>query len=207
MAEVARRTSRPSGGWPSIPDMRPWGRRPLTIPPDSANAWIQLAIWEIWMGMLIGAVLGLGIFLIATSPSRIVAVTDLANCYSPPVPSPCGRVVYQGGMLNAAFTVLFGLTLVGAAAWLLWELWSAAEPKPITDDFLRLLNDSFGRSWRNPLKWPWARIAWAYGFTLVGVTLTAALGVTIWTLAFSAASQKPPTIKIDTSQSFRLEQQ
>ena len=152
------------------------------------------------------AVLGLGIFLIATSPSRIVAVTDLTNCYSPPVPSPCGRIVYQGGMLNAAFTVLFGLTLVGAAAWLLWELWSAAEPKPITDDFLRLLNDSFGRSWRNPLKWPWARIAWAYGFTLVGVTLTAALGVTIWTLAFSADSQKPPTIKIDTSQSFRLEQ-
>ncbi len=41
-------------GWMAVvPDMRPWGRRPLTIPPNSTNAWIQLAIWEIWMGMLI----------------------------------------------------------------------------------------------------------------------------------------------------------
>ena len=109
-------------------------------------------------------------------------------------------------MLNAAFTMLFGLTLVGAAAWLLWELWSATEPKPITDDFLRLLNDSFGRDWRNPLKWPWARVLLAYGFTLAGVTLSAGLGITIWTLTFSAESQKAPTIKIDTSQSFRLAQ-
>jgi hypothetical protein len=186
--------------------MRPWGRRPLIIPPNSMNAWIQLAIWEIWMGVLIGAVLGLGILLIATSPSRIVAVLDLTNCYSVPAPSPCDRMVYQGGMLNAAFTALFGLTLVGGAAWLLWELWSAVEPKPITDDFLRLLNDSFGRNWRNPLRWPWARIAWAYGFTLVGATLAASLGILVWTLAVSADPPKTPTIKIDTSQSFRLGQ-
>ena len=41
--------------------MRPWGRRPLTIPPNSTNAWIQLAVWELWMGMLICIVAGLGI--------------------------------------------------------------------------------------------------------------------------------------------------
>ena len=28
----------------SLPDMRPWGRRSLTIPPDSRTAWMQLAI-------------------------------------------------------------------------------------------------------------------------------------------------------------------
>jgi hypothetical protein len=206
MAGVTRQTTRPSAGWPALPDMRPWGRRPLTIPPNSANAWIQFAIWEIWMGILIAAVFGLGAVLIAMSPSRIVAVPDLTNCYAVPPVLPCERLVYQGGILNAAFTVLFGLTLVGAAAWLLWELWSATEPKPITDDFLRLLNDSFGRSWRNPLKWPWARIAWAYGFTLVGVTLSAGLGIMIWTLAASRDSPRAPTIRIDTSQSFRLDQ-
>ena len=206
MAGVTRQTTRPSAGWVGLPDMRPWGRRPLSIPPNSMNAWIQLAIWEMWMGVLISMVLGLGVFLIAMSPSRIVTVADLTNCYAPPVASPCERIVYQGGMLNAAFNVLFGLTLVGAAAWLLWELWSAAEPKPITDDFLRLLNDSFGRNWRNPLKWPWARIGWAYGFTLVGVTLSAGLGIMIWTLVVSGNSLKTPTIRIDTSQSFRLGQ-
>jgi hypothetical protein len=191
----------------TIPDMRPWGRRPLTIPPNSLNAWFQLAMWEIWMGVLICLILAANILLVVSSPNRIVAVSDLSNCYAaPPVALPCERIVYQGGMLNAAFTALFGLTLVAGAAWLLWELWSAVEPKPITDDFLRLLNDSFGSNWRNPLKWPWARIAWAYGFTLVGVLGTAGLGVTIWTLAVSVNSAKTPTIKIDTSQSFRLGQ-
>jgi hypothetical protein len=190
----------------TLPDMRPWGRRPLTIPPNSLNAWFQLAVWEIWMGVLICLILAAGILLVVSSPHRIVAVLDLTNCYAHPVAIPCERIIYQGGMLNAAFTVLFGLTLVAGAAWLLWELWSAAEPKPITDDFLRLLNDSFGRNWRNPFKWPWARIAWAYGFTLVGATLAAGLGIMIWTLAVSPDSQKTPTIKIDTSESFRLNQ-
>ena len=35
------------------PDMRPWGGGALTIPPNSVNAWIQLAMWEMWMGMLV----------------------------------------------------------------------------------------------------------------------------------------------------------
>ena len=112
------------------------------------------------MGMLVCVVLGLGVAphrhvsRLASSPCRISRTAT-----PPPVALPCERIVYQGGMLNAAFTALCGLMLIGVAAWLLWELWSAVEPKPITDDFLRLLNDSFGRDWRNPLKWPWARAA------------------------------------------------
>ena len=117
------------------------------------------------MGMLVCVILGFGVVLIATSPDRIVAVSDLTNCYAPPpVALPCERIVYRGGVLNAAFTALFGLMLIGVAAWLLWELWSAVEPKPITDDFLRLLNDSFGRDWRNPLQV-------AVGASAVGVRL------------------------------------
>jgi hypothetical protein len=189
----------------TLPDMRPWGRRPLIIPPNSPNAWFQLAIWELWMGMLVCLVFGLGISLIVTAPTHIVAVPDLTNCYGPPpVPSPCERLVYRGGMLNMAFIALCGLTLVGGALWMLWELWSAVEPKPITDDFLRLLNESFGRDWRNPLKWPWARLFWAYGFTLVGAVLTAGAAIMIWALVVSTYPSTAPTPRIDTSQSFRL---
>ena len=127
------------------------------------------------MGMLVCVTLGLGVLLIVTSPTASSPYRTSSNCYAPPpVALPCERIVYRGGMLNVAFTALFGLMLIGVAAWLLWELWSAVEPKPITDDFLRLLNDSFGRDWRNPLTWPWARVLWAYGFTLVGATLTRA---------------------------------
>ena len=63
------------------------------------------------------------------------------------------------------FNVWCGLLLIAVAAWLVWELWSAAAPKPITDDFLKLLEDSFARDWRKPRTWPWARVGWAYGFT------------------------------------------
>jgi hypothetical protein len=109
-------------------------------------------------------------------------------------------------MLNTAFVALCGLVLVGFAVWMLWELWSAVEPKPITDDFLRLLNESFGRDWRNPLKWPWARFFWAYGFTVVGAVLTAGAGFAIWTFIVSAHPSKAPTPKIETSESFNLRQ-
>ena len=70
---------------------------------------------------------------------------------------PAGRAArasgssIEAGVLNVVFIVLCGLLLIGVAVWLLWELWGAVEPKPITDDFLNLLNDSFGRDWRNPL--------------------------------------------------------
>src|SRR5204862_462868 len=50
-------------------------------------------------------------------------------------------------------------------------------PRPITDDFLKLLDDSFGRDWRSPRTWPWARIGWAYGFTLVGAAMTIGIAI------------------------------
>ncbi len=191
----------------STPDMSPWKPRSLTIPPNSPDAWLRLVGWELWMGMLVCVTGGLGVWLIVSSPNRIVAVTDLTNCYAPPpVTLPCERIMYRGGALDAAFTALCGLMLIGVAVWLLWELWNAVEPKPITDDFLRLLNDSFGRDWRNPFKWPWARMLWAYGFTIVGATLTAGVGVVIWTLVASSESTKMPSVQVETSQSFRLGQ-
>ena len=179
----------------------------MTIPPHSANAWVQFAIWELWMGMLVCVILSLGVLLIVTVPDHIVAVSDLTNCYGPfAVPLHCERIVYRGGALNAAFTALCGLMLLGVAAWFLWELWNAVEPKPIKDDFLKLLNDSFGRDWRNPLTWPWARVLWAYGFAVVGATLTVGIGMMIWTLIVSSDPAKAPTPRIDTSESFRLGQ-
>ena len=199
-----RRESGPSGTHISLPDMRPWGRRPLIIPPSTANAWIQLVIWELWMGMLVCIVAGLGIRLIATSPDRIVKITDLSGCYAAPVALPCERILYRGGALDAAFTALCGVMLILVAMWLLWELWSAVEPRPITDDFLKLLDESFGRDWRNPMKWPWARLLWAYGFTIVGATLTAVVAGAIWTTVTASAQARVPTIKIETG--FRINQ-
>ena len=181
--------------------------RPLRIPPDSASAWLRLAVWELWMGLLVCGFLGFGTVLIVTSPGHIVTAEDLANCYGPPpIPVPCARIVYRGGVLNTAFTALCGVLLIGVATWFLWELWSAVEPKPITDDFLKLLNDSFGSNWRDPRTWPWARMLWAYGFTLVGATLTAGMAMMIWTLVSAANPPKVPTAKVGTSQSYRLGQ-
>jgi hypothetical protein len=138
-------------------------------------------------------------------PKRIIAVSDLTNCYAPPpVTLPCERIVYRGGVLNLAFTSLCGLMLIGVATWFLWELWSAVEPKPITDDFLKLLNDSFGQDWRNPLLWPWARVVWAYGFTVIGASLTAGIAMIIWTLVASSNATKVPTGRIETSQTFTV---
>ena len=188
-----------------LPDVRPWGRRALTIPPDSRNAWLRLAIWEMWIGMLICVIFGLGVLLIASAPDRVVTVADLSNCYAPPpIPVPCDRIVYRGGVLNTVFTAAVGLMLVGVAVWFVWELWTAVEPKPITDDFLRLLNDSFGRDWRNPLTWPWARMGWAYGFTVVGAGLAAGSGVMLATFLAASNPAKAPTAQIETSQSYRL---
>ena len=190
-----------------MPDMSPWRPRSLTIPPTSMQGWLRLAGWEIWMGMLVAVTLGIGVLLIVTASNRIVAVADLSNCYAPPpVTLPCERIVYRGGALNAAFSALCGLTMIGVGAWLLWELWTAVAPKPITDDFLKMLDDSFARNWRNPLTWPWGRVLYAYGFTLLGASMTAGVAVMIWTLAVSPVSRKAPTGRVDTSQSYRLGQ-
>ena len=191
--------------WPALPDMRPWGRRPLRIPPDSLDTWVRLAVWEFWMGMLVCIVIGFGTLLIVSSHDRVVLVTDFSRCYGPlPIALPCERVMYRAGALYMVFSALFGVLLVGVAVWLLWELWSAVEPKPITDDFLRLLDESFGRTWRNPLRWPWARLLWAYGFTVVGAIATAGAGTILWALVASSQPARAPAVNVETSEIYRL---
>src|SRR4051794_30829192 len=123
--------------------MSPWRRHPLTIPPNSLSAWLSLAVWECWMGALVYATLSFGTQLIATAPASIVTVYDFTNCYAvPPLGQPCERVAYRAGGLNVVLNFWCGLILIFVAVWLLWELWSAVAPKPITDDFLKLLDDS-----------------------------------------------------------------
>jgi hypothetical protein len=189
-----------------LPDMSPWRRHALTIPPDSLDAWIRLVVWELWMGMLLYGALNFGLQLIVTAPNNIITVFDLKNCYTVPVVLPCERVAYRAGALNVAFNLWCGVLLLAVAAWLLWELWSAVAPKPITDDFLKLLDDSFGRDWRRPRSWPWARVAWAYGFTLTGVVLAPfimLLTSAALSLAMPAMTAKPPAVHVNTSQRFR----
>jgi hypothetical protein len=190
-----------------VPDMNPWrrlARLPLTIPPDSTRAWIRLALWEFWMGLLVCGTLVFGTRLIATAPDNIVTVFDFTNCYAAsPIVQPCERVAYRAGMLNVVLNAWCGLLLVAAAAWLVWELWSAAAPKPITDEFLKLLDDSFGRSWRRPRTWPWARMGWAYGFTLVGALSAFGLGLIASGAISSSTSAHAPAVRVETSERFR----
>jgi hypothetical protein len=187
---------------PAQTETNPWKRRVLTIPPDSMRDWLRLAVWECGMGMLVCAALVFGTRLIVTAPSNIVTVYDFTACYgAAPIVQPCERVAYRAGALNVVFTAWCGLLLVGMAASFLWELWSAVAPKPLTDDFLKLLDESFGRDWRNPRTWPWARIGLAYGFTLVGAAAAVCIG-----LLASAAMPSPikaPTVHVETSQRFR----
>jgi hypothetical protein len=157
--------------------------------------------------MLQCLLVALGVTLIVTASDRIVTFSDLSHCYAPPpVAVPCERIVYRGGVLNAAFSALFGVMLIGQAAWFAWELWNAVAPKPITDDFLGLLDASFGHSWRNPLRWPWKRLFWAYGFTFVGAVTTAVAGLSIWLLVAGSMAAKPPAARIETSQTFTVGQ-
>jgi hypothetical protein len=187
-----------------LPDISPWRRHQLTIPPDSLQAWVSLAAWEFWMGMLVYGALHFGTHLLVTAPDSIVTAFDFTNCYAaPPVVQPCERVAYRAGALNVAFNVWCGLLLIGVAAWLLWELWSAVAPKPITDDFLKLLDDSFGRNWRRPRTWPWARMVWAYGITLVGATSALWVGLAVSAVISSSGPARVPTVHVETSQRFR----
>jgi hypothetical protein len=184
--------------------MSPWRRRALTIPPDSVQDWVRLAVWEVGMGMLVCAALGVGTRLIATAPDHIVTVFDFANCYAaPPIVQPCERVAFRSGTLNVVLNAWCGLLLVVVAACLLWELWSAVTPTPITDDFLKLLDDSFGRDWRSPRTWPWARVGWAYGFTLLGAASTIGVALVLSAVIASSRPAKGPTVHVDTSQRFR----
>lgn len=162
---------------PTLPDFSPWRRHPLTIPPDSVRTWLRLILWESWMGMLLCGALVFGLRLIRTAPTSIVTISDYTGCFAADVAKPCEGVTYRAGSLNLVLNVWCGVLMMIVAAWLVWELWNAVKPKPITDDFLALLDDSFGRDWRHPRTWPWTRLAWAYGFALVGAGLTVGLGL------------------------------
>ena len=86
-----------------LPEMSPWRRHPLTIPPDSFDAWARLAVWECWMGVLVYGALRVAAHLIRTAPNNIITVFDLKNCYAAaPVIQPCERVAYRAGALNVA---------------------------------------------------------------------------------------------------------
>jgi hypothetical protein len=189
--------------WAPPPEISPWRRRGLKIPPDSLRAWVRLGTWEFGMGVLLYVVLGFGTQMILSAPRSIVTVFDFTNCYAaPPVALPCERIAYRTGSMNAALNVWCGLLLMAVAAWLVWDLWSATAPRPITDDFLKLLEDSFARDWRKPRTWPWTRVAWAYGFALVGVT--SAVGMSLLISALSASPPtRAPSVLVDTSQQFR----
>ena len=165
----------------------PWRTRALAIPPKTAYDWLRLAAWECWMGSIICMLLWAGAAMIATAPDRIVTAEDVSGCYAtPPVVEPCARTVYRTGAMNAAFSALAGMVMVIAALWLVWELWDAVAPKPITDDFLRLLHHSFARNWKDPRTWPWSRLGWAYGFSVIGFVFTAATAMGAWTLVSNA---------------------
>jgi hypothetical protein len=184
-------------------EVSPWRWRGLIVPPDSLQAWVRLGTWEFCMGVALYVVLGFGVQLIATAPHSVITVFDFTQCYAdPPVAQPCERIAYRAGGLNAMLNMWCGVLLIAVAAWLVWELWSAVAPKPITDDFLKLLDDSFGRDWRKPRTWPWTRLAYAYGFTLVGVTSAVAMGLLISTALSASTPAKVPSV--ETSQQFRL---
>jgi hypothetical protein len=190
--------------WTPPPEISPWRRRALKIPPDSLRAWVRLGTWEFGMGVLLYVVFSVGTHLIASAPQSIVTVFDFTNCYAaPPVPLPCERVAYRVGTLNAAFNAWCGLLLIVVAGSLVWDLWSAAAPKPITDDFLKLLEDSFARDWRKPRTWPWTRVAWAYGFALVGVTSGVGMSLLISALSASPPATSPTGL-VQTSEQFRV---
>ena len=44
----------------------------------------------------------------------------------------------------------------------------------------RCCSSPFARDWRNPLTWPWARLAWAYGFALLGALALSAVVVVLY---------------------------
>jgi hypothetical protein len=153
--------------------------------------------------MLLCGLIGFGVLFIVTASDRIVIAEDLSRCYATTVVLPCERFVYRTGGLNAIFSVLIGVMSLAAAVWFLWDLWSTAEPKTVTDDFLALLHDSFARNWRDPRTWPWSRMLWAYGFTALGASLTATTAVLVWTMV-SSSPGKLPIASVETSERVKV---
>jgi hypothetical protein len=186
------------------PELRAWRRRlgVETTQPDSFRTWVRLGVWESRMGVFIYAALAFGIQLIVTAPASIVPVFDFTDCYAvPPVAQPCERIAYRTGTLTAVLNVWCGFLLLAIAIWLVWELWNAVAPKPIADEFLKLVDDSFARDWRRPGTWPWKRVVRAYGFALAGVAAAACIGLLISDVIASSRPARTP--RVDTSERFR----
>ena len=180
-----------------------WRPHSLTIPPDSPRAWMRLAGLEFCMGVCLCTAVVFGAQLIANAPQRMVTVFDFTRCYATPVVLPCERVAYRAGGLEVFLNVWCGMVLLAVAAGLVLELWNLAAPTPITDDFLQLLHDSFGRDWRRPRTWPWARVGWAYGFTSIGVAAALAAGLVTSSMLSPPRGGKPPTVNIEMRERFR----
>ena len=69
--------------WSPQPEVSPFRRRGLKIPPDSFHAWVRLGTWEFGMGVLLYAVFSFGTQLIASAPHSIVTVFDFTNSANP----------------------------------------------------------------------------------------------------------------------------
>ena len=183
-----------------------WRKRSIVIPPETRDEWVRLVTWELWMGFILFLLLAIGSRLVVTAPERVVLLHDVSQCYAaPPVPVPCERTLYRG-LLNVAFSAFSGFMMLAVALWMVWSLWNVAEPAPITDDFLRLLNDSFGFDWRSPRTWPWSRLGWAYGFTTIGVALGLAATIAVSSAIASLPSARRPTPGAEPLQIFRVGQ-
>jgi hypothetical protein len=109
------------------------------------------------------------------------------------------QITSGAGSLNAAFMLAFGLFVLVVATWLLWELWVATAPKPLNDEFLRLLSNSFTCDWRNPATWPWTRLCWTYGFALLGVCASVAVRAAIVNTPPSTSTVHVETIGSSTT--------
>jgi hypothetical protein len=160
------------------PELQAWWRRTIIAPPKTRDEWVRLVTWELWIGLILFFLLAVGIELVITPP--------------------------DGGWFTDTFSVTLGVTMLAVAARLLWSLWSAAEPAPITDDFLSLLHESYGRNWRDPRTWPWSRLKWAYGFTTVGVAMGLLLTIALSEAIRSLPSTRRPATRMDTLQIFRV---
>ena len=78
-------------------DISPWRGAPLTIPPDSVQAWVRLAAWEVWMGVLLYGALHFGTqLMISARQGSLVSLQGGRLGSGCSVPNAC-RPVRRGG--------------------------------------------------------------------------------------------------------------
>ena len=75
------------------------------------------------------------------------------------------------------------------------------------DELLRYavlkLRMTMGQCWELSRTWPWARVGWAYGFTLLGAASTVGVALLLSAVIASSRPAKAPTVHVETSQRFR----